>query len=151
MPTLRPVNAFFRPQSCIAWIGLLLALVCLGQAPAARAADVSLHVSIPEEMAYAVRQWRREHGLPQAPETTPAPTRNAGNKSVAMSDGGLATQKALRLLGLDGAEAKDLEVSTRHDGAHWQVSVKVLGESDGTVHVIDVADSLAVGSRPQAP
>jgi len=144
------VNSIFRPQSCIAWIGLLLALVCFGHAPAARAADVALHVSIPEEMAYAVRQWRREHGLPQAPETTPAPTRNSG-KAVALSDGGLATQKALRLLGLDGAEPKDLEVSTRHDGAHWQVSVKLLGESDGAVQVIEVADSLAAGSRPHAP
>lgn len=150
MPTLRPVNSFFRPPSCIAWIGFLLVLVCFGHAPAAGAADVSLHVSIPEEMAYAVRQWRREHGLPQAPETTPTPTHTAG-KGVALSDGGLATQKALRLLGLDGAEAKDLEVSARHDGAHWQVSIKVLGDSDGTVHVIEVADSLATAARPHAP
>jgi len=146
---MRRMNSSLRPLPRTVWTCLLMLACMVGYHARAHAAEVSVSVSLSEDAAYMIREWRRAHGLPQAPES--AGEARATAKRLAMSDRGTATQKALHLMGFDGVQPEDLQVSARHDGSYWQVSIKLLSDTSGSVHVVEVADSIAASGRPHAP
>ncbi|HZP65081.1 MAG TPA: hypothetical protein VFB32_02120 [Rudaea sp.] len=117
---------------------LLLVLLALGSVQPATAADVGLTMTLSPEIAALVRQWRREHGLPQAPEE-PGEQKMQQQKMAADSRG--AVTQALKLAGLAGASPNDLHVTATHEESHWQVTIDVPGETEA--YVVEVADAVA--------
>jgi len=119
-----------RAASQRLWI-FALVLTSAWAVPAS-AAEGALNVAISPEVAHLVREWRRAHGLPQAPEATvPGP----------VSDGRGAIRPALRLIGIDEVSASGLRISVVRSDAHWRVTIEAPG--DDPDYVVDVADSIA--------
>lgn len=98
----------------------------------ASAADAMLNISISPEVAYQVREWRRAHGLAQAPEAV---------LPQAVTDGRGAIRQALRLIGIEDPSASGLRIVAVRVGAHWHVTIETPGEAPD--YVVDVADSIA--------
>lgn len=129
-------------QSSLAFRALLIVLAlmfCGGFRPCA-AADVSVTIAISPELAFQVREWRRAHGLPQAPEEA------AQHKAI--GDSRPAVERALQLAGLSGLSPDAMQVSAVHERSYWHVTIARLDASEAP-YEIDVADALAA-RRPHA-
>jgi hypothetical protein len=114
------------------WFAIAALLLANAYWVPAAAADVMLTVAISPDVAYQVREWRRAHGLPQAPEAAPP---------HAVSDGRGAIEQALQLIGIEDQSRNELRVSVVRVGAHWQVTIESQG--DDPDYVVDVADAIA--------
>jgi hypothetical protein len=113
---------------------LVGAIIALGCVCGANAAEVGLGITFSPEAAHMIRDWRRAHGLPQAPETT---------QVQAPPDGSNAIEKAIRYAGLEGAARNDLVVAVSRLSSHWQVTIHVTNTPDSSDYVIEVADAAA--------
>ena len=94
------------------------------------AAETSLTISWSPEAARMIRDWRRTHGLPQAPEDGDPP-RTRGLEEAAI-------QKALTLGGLSTQSVARARIAATHMGSYWNVAIHG-PEGD---FAIDVADAV---------
>jgi hypothetical protein len=113
---------------------LFAAIAALCFAPGAHAADVGLGISFSPEAARVIRDWRRAHGLPQAPE--------ADDLKAPLSSSN-AIEKAIRCAGLQDAIRDDLVVAAAHLPSRWQVTIHVANTPNNSDYVIEVADAVA--------
>jgi hypothetical protein len=111
-----------------------IAIAAMSYPQNAVSASVGLGIALSPETAHLIRDWRRVHSLPQAPETNEG-THPLGDRA--------AISKALRFIGFYGVARENLHIATSHMNSYWRVTIHLESTPDSADYVIDVGDATA--------
>jgi hypothetical protein len=117
-----------------AGFALLVVFFGLPLAAPASAAQTSLAIEWPAESARLIRDWRRAHGLPQAPEQVDVLDRpQAAARAI---------EKALTFPGIKASGAEQTRAVATHMDGFWYVSFRLPNAGSGDRMVVEIADKL---------